>query len=260
MVVANASNAQVVSDALAERLDGFTRRPRRPVAGDRRSSPSRARAASTSSSRSPTSTSRRSATTAIAEGTVAGIPAQVARTGYTGEDGFELFVDVRPGGRGSGTRLLEAGRAARARPGAASARATRCAWRRACRSTATSSTGRPTPFEAGLGPRRQAGQAGRLRGPRRAREGRGGRADAAARGARRCAGGGSPGTGTRCSTRRASTGVVTSAAPCRPPWGSHRDGLRRSRPCRTRYDARRRDPRRPVAAEVVPLPFYKRPA
>jgi aminomethyltransferase len=30
---------------------------------------------------------------AIAEGSVAGAPALVARTGYTGEDGFELFVD-----------------------------------------------------------------------------------------------------------------------------------------------------------------------
>ena len=30
---------------------------------------------------------------AIAEGEVAGIPALVARTGYTGEDGFEVFVD-----------------------------------------------------------------------------------------------------------------------------------------------------------------------
>ena len=29
-----------------------------------------------------------------AEGTVAGVPAVVARTGYTGEDGFELFVDA----------------------------------------------------------------------------------------------------------------------------------------------------------------------
>jgi aminomethyltransferase len=31
---------------------------------------------------------------AAAEGTVAGIPALVARTGYTGEDGFEVFVDT----------------------------------------------------------------------------------------------------------------------------------------------------------------------
>jgi aminomethyltransferase len=30
----------------------------------------------------------------IAEGAVAGIPARVARTGYTGEDGFEVFVDT----------------------------------------------------------------------------------------------------------------------------------------------------------------------
>jgi aminomethyltransferase len=30
---------------------------------------------------------------AIAEGHVAGVPALVARTGYTGEDGFEVFVD-----------------------------------------------------------------------------------------------------------------------------------------------------------------------
>jgi aminomethyltransferase len=30
----------------------------------------------------------------IAEGSVAGIPAHVARTGYTGEDGFEVFVET----------------------------------------------------------------------------------------------------------------------------------------------------------------------
>src|SRR4029453_10420671 len=35
---------------------------------------------------------------AIAEGTVAGIPALVARTGYTGEDGFEVFVDTARAG------------------------------------------------------------------------------------------------------------------------------------------------------------------
>ena len=35
MVVANASNAAVVSDALAERLARHPRRPRRPLAGDR---------------------------------------------------------------------------------------------------------------------------------------------------------------------------------------------------------------------------------
>jgi aminomethyltransferase len=36
---------------------------------------------------------------AIEEGQVAGIPALVARTGYTGEDGFEVFVDTESAGR-----------------------------------------------------------------------------------------------------------------------------------------------------------------
>ena len=38
----------------------------------------------------------------IAEGAVAGIPALVARTGYTGEDGFEVFVDAARAGRALG--------------------------------------------------------------------------------------------------------------------------------------------------------------
>ena len=45
----------------------------------------------------------------IAEGTVAGIPASIARTGYTGEDGFELFVDVDRTGD-AWDALLAAGR------------------------------------------------------------------------------------------------------------------------------------------------------
>lgn len=58
---------------------------------------------------------------AIAEGHAAGVPAYVARTGYTGEDGFELFVDagtapvawdrIRDAGRGHG--LAPAGLGAR---------------------------------------------------------------------------------------------------------------------------------------------------
>jgi glycine cleavage system T protein (aminomethyltransferase) len=56
---------------------------------------------------------------AIAEGSVAGIPALVARTGYTGEDGFEVFVDwdqavplwraLRAAGEGSGLTLAGLG-------------------------------------------------------------------------------------------------------------------------------------------------------
>ena len=49
LVVANAGNAAVVSDALAERLAGFARRPRRPLAGDRpRRDPGPARASRSS--------------------------------------------------------------------------------------------------------------------------------------------------------------------------------------------------------------------
>ncbi len=52
----------------------------------------------------------------IAEGVVAGIPAQVARTGYTGEDGFELFVDVDRAGEAVG-RAARGGAPARAGAG-----------------------------------------------------------------------------------------------------------------------------------------------
>jgi glycine cleavage system T protein (aminomethyltransferase) len=92
LVVANASNAQVVSDALAERLSGF-----RAVLDDR------TLAMALCAVQGPRSVDIVSPITtvdlgalkyyAIAEGTVAGIPALVARTGYTGEDGFEVFVE-----------------------------------------------------------------------------------------------------------------------------------------------------------------------
>ena len=93
MVVANASNAAAVSDALAERLTG-----RRAVLDDR------SLATGLVAIQGPRSLEIAGGLTdldldairyyGITEGTVAGIPAQVARTGYTGEDGFELFVDV----------------------------------------------------------------------------------------------------------------------------------------------------------------------
>ena len=92
LVVANAGNAQVVSDALAERLSGF-----RAVLDDR------ALATALVAVQGPASAGILAGLTsidlgalryyAIAEGDAAGIPALVARTGYTGEDGFELFVD-----------------------------------------------------------------------------------------------------------------------------------------------------------------------
>ncbi|HEY3333739.1 MAG TPA: glycine cleavage system aminomethyltransferase GcvT [Candidatus Limnocylindrales bacterium] len=110
MVVANASNARVVSDALAERLVGF-----RAVLDDQ------SLATGLVAIQGPRSIDILQPLTeldlasiryyGVAEGVVAGIHAQVARTGYTGEDGFELFVDVAEAGE-AWDRVLEAGRGA----------------------------------------------------------------------------------------------------------------------------------------------------
>jgi aminomethyltransferase len=92
LVVANAGNATVVSDTLAERLAGT-----RAILDDQ------SLATGLVAIQGPRSIEVLSALTeldlgglryyAIADGHVAGIPALVARTGYTGEDGFELFVE-----------------------------------------------------------------------------------------------------------------------------------------------------------------------
>jgi glycine cleavage system T protein (aminomethyltransferase) len=92
LVVANASNAPIVSDALVERLAGF-----KAVLDDR------SLAMALCAVQGPRSVDIVKPLTdvnldalryyAIAEGHVAGIPALVARTGYTGEDGFEIFVE-----------------------------------------------------------------------------------------------------------------------------------------------------------------------
>jgi aminomethyltransferase len=93
MVVANAGNATAVSDALAERLDGT-----RAVLDDH------SLATGLVAVQGPRSVDVLQPLTdvdleslryyAIADGQVAGITAQVARTGYTGEDGFEVFVET----------------------------------------------------------------------------------------------------------------------------------------------------------------------
>ncbi len=92
LVVANAANAGRVSDKLAERLRGF-----RAILDDR------SLATALVAVQGPRAVEILGPLTevaldalryyAVAEGRVAGIPALVARTGYTGEDGFELFVD-----------------------------------------------------------------------------------------------------------------------------------------------------------------------
>ncbi|WP_406173643.1 glycine cleavage system aminomethyltransferase GcvT [Streptomyces sp. NBC_00996] len=91
MVVANASNAQVVLDALVERAAGFDA----SVRDDRD-------AYALIAVQGPESPGILKSLTdsdldglkyyAGLPGTVAGVPALIARTGYTGEDGFELFV------------------------------------------------------------------------------------------------------------------------------------------------------------------------
>jgi aminomethyltransferase len=92
LVVANASNAQLVSDTLTERLSGF-----RAILDDR------SLATALIAVQGPAAAGILGPLTdvdlaslryyAIAEGRVAGIPGLIARTGYTGEDGFEVFVE-----------------------------------------------------------------------------------------------------------------------------------------------------------------------
>ncbi|MEV2244410.1 glycine cleavage system aminomethyltransferase GcvT [Streptomyces sp. NPDC049970] len=91
MVVANAGNAQLVLDTLTERAAGFEAE----VRDDRE-------AYALLAVQGPDSPGvLKSVTDADLDGlkyyaglpgTVAGVPALIARTGYTGEDGFELFV------------------------------------------------------------------------------------------------------------------------------------------------------------------------
>ena len=107
MVVANASNAGAVSDALAERITGFS------VVLDDGSL-----ATALVAIQGPLAAGVMAPLTdlalpdlryyALAEGKVAGVPALVGRTGYTGEDGFEVFVDVAAAGR-IWDALMEAG-------------------------------------------------------------------------------------------------------------------------------------------------------
>ena len=164
--------------------------------------------------RAPAAARRARSTTAIdrtrlpATGATAG--ARSRRTGYTGEDGFELYVAPRSRAGALG-RAARRGRAARARARRPRQPATRCASRRACRCTATSSSLDIVPAQAGLG---------------RVVAARQGATSSAAPASRRsspptppCSSGssrraGAPAApGTRCSARRRRrVGVITSGA------------------------------------------------
>ncbi|MGW7463288.1 glycine cleavage system aminomethyltransferase GcvT [Streptomyces xantholiticus] len=148
MVVANAGNAQVVLDALTERAQGFDA----TVRDDRD-------AYALIAVQGPESPGiLKSLTDADLDGlkyyaglpgTVAGVPALIARTGYTGEDGFELFVEPQHAEK-LWRALTEAGSPAGLIPCGLS-----------CRDTLRLEAGMPlyghelttalTPFDAGLG-------------------------------------------------------------------------------------------------------------
>lgn len=148
MVVANAGNAQVVLDALTARAEGFDAE----VRDDRD-------AYALIAVQGPQSPGiLKSLTDADLDGlkyyaglpgTVAGVPALIARTGYTGEDGFELFVQPQHAEK-LWQALTEAGAPVGLIPCGLS-----------CRDTLRLEAGMPlyghelttalTPFDAGLG-------------------------------------------------------------------------------------------------------------
>ncbi|MFJ6570754.1 glycine cleavage system aminomethyltransferase GcvT [Streptomyces sp. NPDC091292] len=148
LVVANAGNAQIVLDALTERAAGFDAE----VRDDRD-------AYALLAIQGPESPGiLKSVTDADLDGlkyyaglpgTVAGVPALIARTGYTGEDGFELFVAPADAEK-LWRALTDAGQGAGLVPCGLS-----------CRDTLRLEAGMPlyghelttalTPFDAGLG-------------------------------------------------------------------------------------------------------------
>jgi len=148
MVVANASNAKVVSDALVERLAG-----RSAVLDDR------SLATGLVAIQGPRAAGILQPLTdvdlaairyyGIAEGSVAGIPASIARTGYTGEDGFELFVDIDRTGDAWDV-VLDAGRPEGLVPVGLGARDT-LRLEAGMPLYGNELTLRTTPYEAGLG-------------------------------------------------------------------------------------------------------------
>jgi aminomethyltransferase len=255
LVVANASNTGVVSDALAERLDGM-----KVVLDDRSLDTALV------SIQGPASDAILAGLTdvdlgavryyAVAEGNVAGVPALVARTGYTGEDGFEVFVEWERAGT-IWDALLAAGAPAGAVPVGLGAR-----------DTLRLEAGMPlygneldsetNPYEAGLGRvvklDREVDFVGRpalervaAEGPRRRLVGLAVRGRGIAR------------HGYPVLSGDAVTGAVTSGTqsptlgfPIAMAYVAPRD----AEPG-TMLDVAIREQK--VAAEVVPLPFYRRP-
>jgi aminomethyltransferase len=148
LVVANAANAQRVSDALAERLAGS-----KAVLDDR------ALATALIAVQGPAAAGILGPLVdvdlaalryyAIADGHLGDIPALVARTGYTGEDGFEIFVEWERA-QAVWSALTEAGQAEGLGPVGLGARDT-LRLEAGMPLYGNELDERTTPFEAGLG-------------------------------------------------------------------------------------------------------------
>jgi len=254
LIVANAGNAVAVSDELASRLAD-----RKAVLDDR------SLATSLVAFQGPKAAGILGPLTdidlealryyAIAEGQVAGIPALVGRTGYTGEDGFEVFVDWAKGPV-VWQALAEAGRSAGVVPVGLGAR-----------DTLRLEAGMPlygneldratNPFEAGLGRVVKLEKPGDFVG--RAALERDARAPLPKRlVGLRVTGRGIARHGHRVFAGERASGVVTSGTqsptlgyPIAMAYVAPGDGEPG-----TMLEVEIRDQR--VSAEVVPLPFYKR--
>jgi aminomethyltransferase len=254
LVVANAGNAATVSDELADRLQSW-----KAVLDDR------SLATSLVAIQGPRAAEVLAPLTdidltslryyAIAQGTVAGIPAHVARTGYTGEDGFEVFVEWRQG-PAVWEALAEAGKDAGVSPCGLGAR-----------DTLRLEAGMPlygneldrqtNPFEAGLGRVVKLDKPGDFVG--RAALERAAREPLAKRlVGLRVTGRGIARHGYPLRDAEGRAGVVTSGSqsptlgyPIAMAYASPDDGEPG-----TMLEVEIRE--QPVAATVVPLPFYKR--
>ena len=93
----------------------------------------------------------------FAHGEVASVRGTISRTGYTGEDGYEMFVPPASA-PACGTRCSRPAGRSTSSP-RVSARATRCGWKPRCASTATTSTTRrrcSRPTSSGSCPGRRA--------------------------------------------------------------------------------------------------------
>ena len=197
--------------------------------------------------------------------TVAGREILLARTGYTGEDGFELFTGRRGrradlGGADRGRRRSRPAPGRPGRTGHAPARGRDAALRQRARA-------RPHPVRRRSWPGGQARQARRLRRPRGTRGARRGNAAARAGRARRPVQAGAE-TRLRRPLGRGRVRDGDQRGPVPDAWQADRDGLRRARrrargapgrarrrraqpAARRRHQGQRRD-RRPGAAAVLP--------